>query len=156
MITKSQKQKAVGHIIYEFMMFRRTSEFLMSPISDQLMKNIIIESFAIHSRTLFDFFYKNRGQPDDIIALDYIHPNKKFNPAKEGLSNLSQKANKQVSHLTYARNKYNIRTKGWNVIKIKSRMELTIKSFMKMLEGEEKDWFEKKIREYNIDPVTFP
>ncbi|MBP6913383.1 MAG: hypothetical protein KBC00_02110 [Candidatus Levybacteria bacterium] len=156
MKTKTQRRKAVEHIIYEFMMFRRTSEFLTSPIQEQLLKNMIIESFAIHSRTLFDFFYKNRSQSDDIIALDYIHPGNKFRPSKTGLSNLSQKTNKQVSHLTYARNNYNFRTKGWNVIRIKSRMELTIKSFMKALEGEEKDWFDKKIREYNIDPITFP
>lgn len=158
-IRESKKKKAVEHVVYEFMMFRRTSEFLLTNIQDQLLKNIVIESFAIHTRNLFEFFYKPKSRDDDIIASDFLLKKHEFRHRKSKKKTLAvvwKKANKQVSHLTYARNNYDKRTKGWNVASIKPKMEMTIRVFLESLDGEDKNWFVREFQKYNIDPLSFP
>jgi hypothetical protein len=38
---------------------------------DGLLNNVLVESYAIHLRTLIDFLYANPKQPDDLSAIDY-------------------------------------------------------------------------------------
>jgi hypothetical protein len=41
-----------------------------------LLETAVLESFALHSRALIDFFYKSRGQcrPTDALATDFFNP----------------------------------------------------------------------------------
>lgn len=150
-ITDSQKKKAVHHVVYEIVMFKFTAGLLISGVSDQALKNVLIESFGVHSRNLFDFFYKER-KGDDIIANDFIGDKKEFRKnksKKRSLSGLQRKDNKQISHLTYSRNNYNSRTKPWNVILIRTQTEKTIEAFFNSLDDERKAWFNEELKEWN-------
>ncbi|MBI4097857.1 MAG: hypothetical protein HY426_02350 [Candidatus Levybacteria bacterium] len=150
-ITDSKKKKAVHHIIYEIMMFKVTANLLVSGVSDQALKNVLIESFGVHSRNLFDFFYKKRSE-DDIIASDFINDKKLFRrdkSKKRSLQGLARKDNKQISHLTYSRNNYNSRTKPWNVASIRNNMEKTFDAFFRSLDAEKKSWVNEELRKWN-------
>ncbi|MEN9406914.1 MAG: hypothetical protein RLZZ455_130 [Candidatus Parcubacteria bacterium] len=150
--SSSEKKKAVEHIVYEIMMFNAASLQLMPPPSNQLQTNILLESFAIHSRNLFDFFY-TKPKKDDISAGDYLSRKKEFilkRTKKKVLKNLTRKTNKQIAHLTYSRNNYNSHTKGWGVISINKFMNQTIIAFLECLERDQKDWFRELYRRYNI------
>jgi hypothetical protein len=149
----TKQHKAVGHIVYEIMMFNGTNMKLQTGVSDQFEKNILLESFAIHCRNLFDFFYKKRKYVDDIVAYDYISQKKQFIHERTKtriLKNLTEKANKQVAHLTYKRNNYNRRTKGWSVGIIAINMNNTIVAFLKCLDSDKKKWFIELYRQYGV------
>lgn len=154
---KSSTKKAVEHIVYEIMMFEGTSHKLLSNIQDSFEKNILIESFAIRSRNLFDFFYEKRKKKDDIVAEDFILKKKEFKSKrikKRLLQNLTKKTNKQIVHLTYSRNNYNSSTKAWNVPKINSSMNTTIVAFLECLGHEQKIWFRELYKRYNVPNIT--
>ena len=149
----AKKKKAVEHIVYEIMMFNGTSIKLDSGIQDQFEINTLLESFAIHSRNLFDFFYTKKKYEDDMSADDFIIKKKEFKlrrTKKRVLANLTNKANKQIAHLTYSRNNYNPSTKGWNVSTITKNMHNTIVSFLSCLEPRKKEWFKDLYEKYNL------
>lgn len=149
------RKKAVGHIVYEIMMFNEASIKLQSGVEDRFEKNILVESFVIHARNLFEFFYKNKIK-DDISAYDFIFKKKEFKmkrTKKRILENLTNKANKQVVHLTYSRNNYNRLTKGWYVSIITINFNKTILAFLSCLEPREKEWFKDLYINYNVQSV---
>jgi len=133
-------------------MFNGTSIKLQNGVQDQFEKNVLIESFAIHSRNLFDFFY-TKGRKDDIAASDYIINKQIFKQTrtkKRILDNLTRKTNKQVAHLTYSRNNYNNINKGWYVMQITNNMNSTILAFLNCLEIKEKEWFKEVYKAFGI------
>lgn len=148
----SIKKRATHHVVYEIMMFKVTSQLLTSGITDQALKNVLLESFAIHSRNLFDFFYKKRVK-DDMIVDDFvanIQAFKKHKSKKRDLKNLAKKDNKQVSHLTYARLNYNLKTKRWRISDITSRLNVTVMAFLNSLGNEEKVWFDNEFKKWGV------
>lgn len=149
----SKYKKAVEHIVYEIMMFHGTVLKLVANPQDQFEKNILLESFAIHSRNLFDFFYSKKKQKDDISYEDFIARKMEFKSRrtkKRILKNLTKKTNKQIAHLSYSRNNYNRITKGWNVTTIYKNMNKTIVAFYNCMEPEKKKWFIEYHEKYNF------
>ena len=136
---------AVEHIQYEIDMFRLSGKYLLYQ-DNVVLHNALVEIFAIHSRNLFIFFYTdvNKRVQDDILAEDFINRKELFinhrSPIRQ-LKFILKKANKQVSHLTYSRNKYNTKDKEWPIYKITITMEKTIDVFLEALPEEKKSWF---------------
>lgn len=113
-------------------MFYQTLALLTSP-RHQLEVNILLDAFTIHARNLFNFFYsKKHANPDDILVFDYIKNCKVFNvhkTKKKDLMFIVRKTDKQTSHLTYTRNRYNSKTKPWPFLEIGRKMHKTLGSF---------------------------
>lgn len=150
-------EKDIEHIVYEIMMFEGTAHKLMGNVQDQFEKNILLESFAIHSRNLFEFFYTKKKRKDDMVVGDFTIRKHEFilkRTRKRNLENLTKKTNKQVAHLTYSRNNYNVSTKGWDVSKINNYMNKTILAFFDCLEDKQKVWFQHYYKKYNVQPCN--
>ncbi len=128
-ITDYSLKKASEHIFYEVWMFYQIV-LILKTTTDQLQKNILLESFAIHARNLFDFFYpKKHSKDDDILVNDYIksiNNYKRKRTKRKQLYYLIRKTDKQVAHLTYTRNRYNRKTKGWKFKDIGDQLKNSI------------------------------
>jgi len=142
-LTKYTLQKASEHIFYEVWMFYQTLTFLRKA-QNLIERNILLDAFAVHTRNLFDFFYpKAKLKADDIIVSDYLPNLKNFNLKKTKKKNLLfivRKTDKQVAHLTYARNRYNQKTKSWPFVDIGIKMYKTIDAFYSALPELYKKW----------------
>ncbi len=149
-----KNKKAASHLVYEIMMFHGTAYKLLYEVTDPFLKNVFIESFAIHCRNLYDFFYTKPNNSDDVNVYNFSISKRNFNiekANKKTLQVIKRKANKQVSHLTYSRINYNsIHKKAWNVLKIYENMSITILSFLKNLSAEEKEWFKECYQTYGV------
>ena len=127
-------------------MFRFTTDVLSKPNLPQPIANALIESFAIHARNLFFFFYtgvKSRKK-DDVLAEDYAINKKEFRThrtKKTLLSNITKRVAKQIAHLTYHRAVYNKKTKPWKMQDIRKKLDKTIDAFINSLTEEQKIWF---------------
>lgn len=143
-ISNYSLKKASEHVFYEIWMFYEVTTILQTTTTDQLHKNILLESFAIHARNLFDFFYpKRKHKDDDILVTNYIKNTKSYNlekSKKKSLLYLVRKADKQVVHLTYSRNRYHLKIKGWKFKDISDKFKPTIISFYNNLSGRMKKW----------------
>lgn len=131
-ITSYTTKKASEHIYYEVLMFFQTLEILMNT-RDQMTINISLDAFSIHCRNIFDFLYpKNNYKPDDILVTDYIIDRKGYNKnkvKKMDLKFIVKKADKQVAHLTYSRNKFGIKRKPWYFVEIGRKIHKSLVSF---------------------------
>ena len=137
-------KKLAEHIRYELDMFKYTAKYLRTT-KDQFLINVLLESFAIHSRNLFKFIYPDKQPHKDDIVVGIFVDKKRFylknrTPRKE-LKFIVKKANKQVAHLTYFRLRYNRRTKPWDVLRIENGFRKTIEAFLKSIPEQEASWF---------------
>ena len=119
---EAKLKRAVEHITYEIDMFRYAVKNLSSGDNhDNLLRNVLIESFVVHAYNLFKFFYlskKDKTKATDIIVGHYINNQKNFNKnrsSKNVLEGIVGKRNKQLAHLTYSRIYRNKKTKPWKI-----------------------------------------
>jgi hypothetical protein len=142
-ITTYTLKKSTEHLFYEAEMFCITLA-LLTQVNDQMNKNILLDGFVIHTRNLFDFLYPKRNiHKDDMVATDFLTHPKTFNISKtkkKDLMFIVGKANKQVAHLTYSRNRYSGRTKQWSYVFIGRKMLKTLCAFYNCLSTQYKGW----------------
>ena len=105
------------HLLYEMHLFRWVRENL--PRDNGFRLSALLESFAIHLRNLIDFFYTQPGNArnDDLIAADFFDSPGDWKPGAipKSLSDARERANKEVSHITYKRKGGTDPTKPWPV-----------------------------------------
>ena len=89
----------------------------MNPEEEEfrVINNALIEAFAIHVRALIDFFYTPEKE-DDVVAVHYFSTKTEWTKARprkteEELKRIKKRVNKEVAHLTYARQ--TVETKEW-------------------------------------------
>lgn len=135
---------------YEVWMFRETCKRLIDQESKSQLprfeKNLLVESLAIHTRILVDFFYNDlflnknkkkkfdRQNPNDIIAQDFMPEEKEWvkirPPITQILYDAREKANKQLAHLSLWRIKLERDgKKPWDTDSISKDIESVIKKF---------------------------
>ena len=94
------------HLHYEIDMCRRTAR-LLGGAADGVLNNILVESYAIHLRTLIEFLYGSSLRPDDLSALDFVRAPEPWLDARgtipEPLEVAQVRAHKQIAHFTKKR-----------------------------------------------------
>ena len=100
------------HILYELKLLQWTAAELGAPKSD-VMRSVLIESFAIHLRNLIDFFFTLPTHDDDVTASVFCAGWSET--LTVSLDAAKTRANKEVSHLTLGRKDGVNPGKVWNV-----------------------------------------
>ncbi|MBI5403493.1 MAG: hypothetical protein HY959_08830 [Ignavibacteriae bacterium] len=128
-------------LIYSFFKFLQ-----LQIIINENEKNVSLETFILHGRILYEFyFFNNRYKDeDDAKAFDFIDINK-LNNIRNSL-NLSKKdfeykfkSNKQLAHLTYTRLNYdNTEEKNWKIEEIMKEFVYISKFFINELSDDYK------------------
>ena len=134
-LSKADLQEMLTQVNYEYNMLSHTAARI-SKIKDGPEKNAMLESFLIHVRNLIDFFYIDTPSiDDDVLAVDYFSSPKdwitKRGKFPQYLKDAKIKANKLLSHITLSRIKKYKGDKGWQVLKIKGKIDNILECFMK-------------------------
>ncbi len=120
------------HLLYEFQIFRWIVNNFPQEASFQ--RSVFVESFAVHLRNLIDFFYTSpsKAQGDDIVAGDFFDTPSDWNPGSISTTlNLArQRANKEVSHITYKRKSDSDATKPWRVSDLFAEINTVSRKFV--------------------------
>jgi hypothetical protein len=145
-LTKIDKKNALDYEINMFKdTYKRFKEFKASNGRNVLDKDfyqfyndLLVESLALHTRILFDFFYSKKPRKDDLIAQDLLPENllweEKRPKQSEILKKARHKADKLLAHLTLERIKLKKSgEKSWNFDGIKREMDEIFKSFDNIL-----------------------
>jgi hypothetical protein len=105
------------HLLYELHIFRWLAENLPPDKGFQL--SALLESFAIHLRNLIEFFYTQPqdARNDGVIAADFFDPPSAWNLGlmPKSVNDARERANKEISHITYRRKGATDPTKPWPV-----------------------------------------
>jgi hypothetical protein len=93
------------HVSYEFDMLLGTAGVLVSrKPTDDFMQNVLVESFLIHVRQVYDFLYRVPKLPTDLIAADYAPTwHGECPTASQELKDLARDVGGRAAHLTMNR-----------------------------------------------------
>lgn len=98
-----------------------------------VVHNALVESFALHARNMVDFFYNDSPQPDDAVASQFFSNPLMWQtvrpPLTADLQTAKARANKEISHLTYARLLVAPSQKSWPVDSIVRDIDAVLATF---------------------------
>jgi hypothetical protein len=147
------REMALRHISYEIKMLRELAAGLQGEgVGPRTLRNALLESFLIHYRNLYDFFYPEfpakRRLPHDISAADYLANSKRWRNSRPELDKKRvienrERVNCLLAHLTLRRLKYNNRS--WPDRNMAETMEGLIEEFLRELPRERRAWFRSVI-----------
>jgi hypothetical protein len=103
-----------------------------SVIEAKRLNYAMIEAFVVHLRNLIEFLYIERPQTTDVVASDFCAAWQTLRPAISAtLKNARARANKELAHLTTARQTGVPQSKQWEFSvlagEIKSLLQLSVK-----------------------------
>jgi hypothetical protein len=143
------------HLLYEIQMFQWMAKTLVTKSSafESLERCALIESFAIHLRNLFDFFYNQSPRDTDVVAADYFDDPAAWSERPSSVLIVARKrADKEVSHLTLQRKDAADPDKNWPVGDYFKLMQPTVQAFvrtvsLKRLHPRVKEWVDLTYRD---------
>ncbi len=118
------RQKIEQHIEFSFRQIEHMASLIQSKKRgyeegklDPGEWSAYVESFAIHTRVLYSFFYEPRRRSDDVIGSDFVPDwdNRRPKASQDLITWAKTKANKQVAHMTRARLSYPPAEYDWPV-----------------------------------------
>ncbi|MBI3476089.1 MAG: hypothetical protein HY010_10180 [Acidobacteria bacterium] len=121
------------HLLYEVQMFQWMTKTLLTKSSEfeALERCALIESFAIHLRNLFEFFYHQSPRDTDVVAADYFDDPASWNGTPSPVLVAARKrADKEVSHLTLQRKDAADLDKNWPIGAYFNEMRSTVQEFI--------------------------
>jgi hypothetical protein len=120
------------HLFYEISMMRGAAHLLgkqfrtESPELGMVLRNTLVESFAIHLRNLIDFLYPEKIWDTDVLADDFFPQGKRpvgFPLLPIQLENARKRAHKQVSRCAGAKLEASYSTsKFWKICQHKVKI----------------------------------
>jgi len=144
---------ALRHISYEIKMLRELANALQGKgVGPRTLNNALLESFLIHYRNLYDFFYpefpSRKRLPHDVAASDYLPNPKQWRKKRPDLDRKRVVENRErvnclLAHLTLRRLKY--RNRSWPDRKMANTIEALIEQFVKELPLQRRSWFRSVI-----------
>jgi hypothetical protein len=139
-LNREKLKEASNHLWYEIWMFQELVKGPSSTDSNQIISNALLESFAIHVRALIHFFFDKSGQKDDILALHFFSsPDDWIDqapPYTDTLKEAKKRADKEVAHLTYTRQKVTPDKKPWQLTPIANDLQHAIEKFFELVPKE--------------------
>ncbi|MBW1996727.1 MAG: hypothetical protein JRJ29_02045 [Deltaproteobacteria bacterium] len=136
--TDDELRAASDHLWYEIWMLNSCTQLLASGINDRVIKNALIESFAIHARQLLHFLYPDRYKvkEDDLVAYDFFPTedewkNNRIDIWKNLPSDLTKRVGKEIAHITYFRQ--SVTDKTWQINEINAEFISACKRFYELV-----------------------
>lgn len=128
MLNQAKKEHAMLLVVADYL--------TKGNMKNGMLKNAMLESFLIHARNLIDFLYLDEPKWEgDVLAVHYFAEFKQWID-KRGkipgwLDKTRKKANKLLNHITLSRIKEYKHDRGWQVEKIKERIDQVFNLFEK-------------------------
>ncbi len=138
----THKDLLVGlkHLRYEHLMLKDTAQLLSRPgrangtfsHAEQVQRNMLVESFAVHARVLYCFLWDEAKCPDDIVAADYV-PGWSSTPAwpRDDERGVFKMTSRRIVHLSLRRKDYEASDdlRGWDVREICGTLHTALVKF---------------------------
>jgi hypothetical protein len=132
-----------SHLLYEIEMLNETGKILSTFKADpdvdrdRIIQNCLIESFALHARSLTAFLYPENPKADDVVADDFLDDHSAWLEKRPPISNLLEavhpRVGKEVAHLTYLRICITDEQRRWPFVKIAVEINLALREFVNLL-----------------------
>ena len=117
------KDYSADHLYYELWMLYETATLLVHSLGGAevnfVIRNAVLESFAVHARSLAGFLYHESKRDDDVTAEDYVENLEAWRVARGQMPNELDvtvfRTGKEVAHLTTKRYPPGSSQKVWSL-----------------------------------------
>jgi hypothetical protein len=127
----AERENIAGHLAYELSMLWASAKAMGQAVP--AVNYCVVEAFALHARNVTDFFYCDTPQKDDVVAAHFFSDPAewpKVRPAMPALlEEARRRANKEVSHLTYARLLVAPDARAWPTREIIAALDPALRAF---------------------------
>lgn len=165
-IPEQDLKKSCKDILYEIVMLKFSHDKYLTADPKSADYKLLIDSFIIHFRDLYYFFYKEKKPFKNENLAKYYLPNyqdfinKRTDEKSFVINGISYiiKANIQLAHLSLERrsDNYQLGKAGdWPVGDMKSKLDITIRAFFECLPELKKLWF-RKAGKAGLDDLPIP
>ena len=133
--TQDDLKQASEDLHYEWDMLKSVAQaMVMNFAGAGVLNNAMLESFAVHVRSLIFFLFPENAKTDDVLATHFVSDPAAFETARgvksEILKKAQARAGKEVAHLTYERLKVTAETKPWRFVEIATEVNRVMKIFL--------------------------
>jgi hypothetical protein len=133
--TQDDLKQASEHLHYEWDMLKSVAQaMVMNFAGAGVLNNAMLESFAVHVRSLIFFLFPENTKTDDVLATHFVSDPAAFETARgvksEVLKKAQARAGKEVAYLTYERLKVTAETKPWRFVEIATEVNRVMKIFL--------------------------
>lgn len=139
-----------NEVRYEYEMVRSCTGLLFHPNIDRiaLLRNLVVESYNVHTRCLLEFFSLPRAKaPSDTVVAQHFAPD--WDSVRHGQVDLvfleealSKPLNKRLAHITAYRVRVPKDEDATQVIEITSALVCLMKIFINLLPEDRRRWFD--------------
>jgi len=131
--TDTELVVASEDLYYEYAMMCGVAALLANPnLPESVTNNALLESFAVHARSLLQFLYIDKPfRDDDVVAVDFVPnwPNGRI-ARTSLLETVDFRVGKEVAHLTYSRANVKPECKSWHHKMISDEIRDTFRVFL--------------------------
>ena len=131
------------HLVYEIQMLNETGRVLStfradeSNDRDRVVQNALVESFALHARTIISLLYYGKQKDDDVVAGDFLDDPVAWENRRPAMTDLlktvHRRVAKEVAHLTYARVEITDEERKWPFVQVAIDIDRVLKEFIALL-----------------------
>ncbi|MBN1964138.1 MAG: hypothetical protein JW910_05805 [Anaerolineae bacterium] len=125
------------HLYYELELFRHCVTVLYERRkfdNEPMMRNALIEAFALSVRTLYDFFFEPVSpRDDDALAIDFYDDPGEWHRNRPVLSEFAKarkRVAKEAAHLTYSRLYGRSQEKRWEWSDVYEQVAIVLEAFV--------------------------
>lgn len=115
-------------------MFETTAQVLMAGVfGEGVAKNAFLESFAIHTRILKEFFHPSGAKDNVVLAEHYFDDRMTWRRVRGRLPkalDVDRRVGTEIAHLTYDRLDVTPEAKNWNIPEIWMAMTQLVTTFV--------------------------
>ena len=154
--TKEQVERIAPRVMYEWQMLHSMRFISPQCNGNNPLSHATLESFLVHARNLYDFFFKERKY-DDVLVVDFYRAGDFWSTDQRKacpyIRDNYERLNKSLSHLTYWRIKH--RTVQWDFgrwnigLMHKELLEMWL-LFWKSLSYEQRQCFQSEWRKWYL------
>ena len=122
-------------LLYEIDMLDFTAKTLLRPSTgNSRIRNAVIESFAIHARNLIYFLYADKPKRDELTASKYFARRAEWEDTRPPITGVLKvawgRADREIAHLTFGRQKVAPENKGWPIAAIQKDLAAAFRCFL--------------------------
>jgi len=144
--TDEKLRQGAKSVNYEIKMLLGTMTYRSDPL-DPIMSNMILESFLVHVRNLFEFLFKRMEKHgDEVRSAQFItddDKNKIWRVKQKEFEDILQdemgRIHKRLAHISYDRDSCD---RGWVKVNLVIELRNMMQSFINHVPEDKKRWFE--------------
>jgi hypothetical protein len=148
------KEYASHHLKYDILQVRASQRALMAPNLSRAHRNALLESFAIRTRVLLEFFFDKKPGPNGARVFQFCLDGQWVVKIPKVLKPINWRASSEIAHASFVRIRHSEETRKWNTRAITQALEELVWEFARVARPELIDQEAREVFETSMKAIV--